>query len=85
MTAMTFAEKILKNHSTNKKIQAGDVVEANIDCAMSHDNTTLVHDAFSQLGISHVWNPEKIVIVLDHRCPANSEQTAKRHHRIDRL
>jgi len=82
MKAMTLAEKILADKSTESEVSAGQVVEASIDLAMSHDNTTLVAQVFSDLGVKNVWDPERIAVVLDHRSPANTEQTATRHQMI---
>lgn len=79
----TIAEKIVSSHNTeNKKVYAGDFVEASIDLAMSHDNTVLISQIFTEMGKKKVWDPKKIVIVLDHRTPANTQQTATNHKTI---
>ncbi|MFO7677265.1 MAG: aconitase family protein [Thermoplasmatota archaeon] len=79
----TIAEKILSNHNIEKKkVFADDFVDASIDCAMSHDNTGLISSIFKKIGKKKVWNPNDIVIVLDHRTPANTEQTAINHKLI---
>jgi homoaconitate hydratase family protein len=49
---------------------------------MSHENTFLVHKSFSQLGLDRPVHPERVVIVLDHRTPANTLQTANVHAKI---
>jgi homoaconitate hydratase family protein len=49
---------------------------------MSHDNSALVINNFKQLGIESVWDPEKIIIPIDHRIPANSVSVAEAHKTI---
>lgn len=78
----TIAEKILSRASGRKDVAPGDIVDANIDLAMSHDNTLLVYKITKEIGINKVWNPNKIAIVLDHRSPANCIKTAENHKKI---
>ncbi len=75
----TISEKIFARHSGQKKVYAGEFVDADIDLAMSHDNTVLVSTIFNEIGVKKVWNPDKIVVVLDHRTPANTSKTAENH------
>ena len=82
MVGRTFAEKVLARTSGSEEARAGDVVESEPDLVMSHENTFLVNKAFSEFGLERPWNPEKIVVVLDHRSPANNAQTASVHARI---
>lgn len=82
MSGRTVAEKILARASGLEDARAGEVVEASPDVAMSHENTYLVNKAFSEFGLEKPWDPEKIVVVLDHRTPANTMQTANVHAKI---
>lgn len=75
----TISEKIFAKHSGQKKVYAGEFVDADIDLAMSHDNTVLVSTIFNKIGVKKVWNPDKILVVLDHRTPANTSKTAENH------
>lgn len=77
---MTIAEKILSEKSETK-VEAGDIVEASIDKAMSHDNAALVIKKFEEIGLP-LKIPDKIVIILDHRVPANTIKTAENHKKI---
>ncbi|RLF50309.1 MAG: 3-isopropylmalate dehydratase large subunit, partial [Thermoplasmata archaeon] len=77
---MTLAEKILSEKS-GMKAEAGDIVEANVDKAMSHDNAALVIKYFEEIGMP-LKIADKIVIILDHRVPANSIKTAEAHKKI---
>lgn len=77
---MTLAEKILSEKS-GMKAEAGDIVEASVDKAMSHDNAALVIKYFEEIGMP-LKIADKIVIILDHRVPANSIKTAEAHKKI---
>lgn len=85
MAGRTLSEKILARASGVADARAGDVVEATPDLVMSHENTFLVNKAFSEMGATRPWDPSKIVIVLDHRTPANSMQTASVHSKIRQI
>ncbi|KAA0003873.1 MAG: 3-isopropylmalate dehydratase large subunit [Thermoplasmata archaeon] len=79
---VTFAEEILAKVSKEKKVEAGDIVNASVDVAMSHDNAALVIKKFKEIGMEKVWDAKKIVIILDHRVPANTIKTAEAHKTI---
>jgi 3-isopropylmalate/(R)-2-methylmalate dehydratase large subunit len=79
---MTIAEKILARASGEKTVKPGQIVTAKIDVAMSHENADVVLRAFREIGIRKVWDPERIVLLFDHRVPAESEKTATTHKRI---
>jgi 3-isopropylmalate/(R)-2-methylmalate dehydratase large subunit len=79
---MTVAEKILARASGREKVAPDEVVVAAVDLAMSHENADLVRKSFREIGVARVWDPKKIVIILDHRVPAESEKTATTHKAI---
>jgi 3-isopropylmalate/(R)-2-methylmalate dehydratase large subunit len=85
MAGRTFAEKVLGRASGNSKARAGEIVEASPDLVMSHENTFLVDKSFSEFGLDRPWDSDRIAIVLDHRTPANTVQTASVHARIRKL
>ncbi len=77
---MTMAEKILAKASGNKESEAGEIIMANIDVAMTHDLTgPLSVESFEKIGLKEVWDPEKIVIIFDHQVPADSIDAANNH------
>lgn len=77
---MTIAEKILARASGRKQVSPGEIVEAKIDVAMTHDiEGPMVVQGFRELGAKKVWNPSKIFIVFDHQVPANSIDAAMNH------
>ena len=72
----TISEKIF-SRASGHMAEAGEIVEANIDFAMSHDGTSvLAIKAFKDMGSENVWNPERIVIPFDHIVPANNGTAA---------
>lgn len=67
---LTVSEKIFRHHSEDKVV-AGDFVVANVDLAMAHDGTApLAIDSFKNMNGRKVWNPSKIVLVIDHLSPS---------------
>ncbi len=79
---MTLAEKILARASGREAVAADEVVVARVDLAMSHENADLVRKSFLEIGAPKVWDPSKIVIIFDHRVPAESEKTATTHKAV---
>ncbi|MEA2054621.1 MAG: 3-isopropylmalate dehydratase large subunit [Candidatus Thermoplasmatota archaeon] len=79
---VTVAEDVLARASGEETVKPGDIVDAKVDYAMSHDNAALVIKKFKEIGKERVWNNKKIVIILDHRAPANTIKTAEGHQSI---
>ena len=76
----TIAEKIFARASGKGKVEAGDIVMADIDIAMVHDLTgPLSVESFNKIGTEKVWDPSKIVIPFDHQIPADSLDSANNH------
>lgn len=79
---MTLAEKILARTAERETVAPDEVVVASVDLAMSHENADLVRKSFREIGVEKVWDREKIVIIFDHRVPAESEKTATTHKAV---
>ncbi|HIP62818.1 MAG TPA: 3-isopropylmalate dehydratase large subunit, partial [Archaeoglobus profundus] len=74
----TITEKIF-SRACGKTVKAGEFVFANIDMAMANDITApLAVKAFKEIT-DRVFDPKKIVIVLDHQSPADSVNAAENH------
>ncbi|HMK53174.1 MAG TPA: homoaconitase large subunit [Methanobacteriaceae archaeon] len=74
---MNITEKILARASGLKEVQPGEIIEAQVDLAMTHDGTSPpTIKTFRQMA-KKVWDPEKIVIVYDHNVPANNSGSAE--------
>ena len=79
---MTLAEKILARAAGRDRVAPDEVVVAGVDLAMSHENADLVRKSFLEIGVPRVWDPTRIVIIFDHRVPAESERTAATHKAV---
>jgi 3-isopropylmalate/(R)-2-methylmalate dehydratase large subunit len=79
---MTIAEKILARASGRERVSPDEIVVARVDLAMSHENADLVRKSFLEIGVPRVWDASKIVIIFDHRIPAESEKTATTHKAV---
>ncbi|MEM2103325.1 MAG: homoaconitase large subunit [Candidatus Bathyarchaeia archaeon] len=77
---MNITEKILARASGKREVSPKEFVEAKVDAVMVNDLTgPLAVEAFKKIGVAKVWNNKKIVIILDHLAPANSEKAAELH------
>ncbi len=79
MYGQTIAEKILQKHSTEpgKPVKAGDILFCSVDFLMSHDATApMAIRAFENMGGTKVFDPSKMVLILDHATPAPYERIA---------
>lgn len=75
----TFAEKVLAENAGLDSAKAGEIVDARPDFVLSHDNTADISRKFLSIGTDKVWDPNRIVIVLDHCVPAATEKYALNH------
>lgn len=87
MAGRTITQKILARATGRRAVAVGDVVEPDVDLAMSHENAALVinqfHDIFRGTGLAPtVWDPAKVAIVFDHRVPAESSKTATNQKKV---
>jgi len=77
---MTIAEKILVEHADLKRVEPGEIVNARIDVAMVHEVLGIrVATMLREAGVNKVWDPEKIVALLDHWVPAPNVEAAEIH------
>lgn len=78
--SMTMTEKIMARASGKPRVNAGEIIMADIDVAMTHDLTgPLSVESFKKIGVEKVWDPEKIVVLFDHQVPADSLDAAQNH------
>ena len=77
---MNIIEKILATASGKQEVSTGEIVEARIDVAMTHDLTgPLAIKSFREIGAKKVWDRTRLVIILDHLVPASSVISAGLH------
>jgi len=73
-------ERILSRASDRDRVSPGEIIEANIDCAMVNEITGhLTIKYFHEVGAKEVWDRDRIVLVLDHTIPAGSVEAAELH------
>jgi 3-isopropylmalate/(R)-2-methylmalate dehydratase large subunit len=77
---MNISEKILAAASGRDYVKPNDIVEAKVDMAMINEITgPLAIQMFKRIGLSKVWDNQRIVLVLDHQVPADSIKSAELH------
>jgi homoaconitate hydratase family protein len=77
MVSMNIVEKILCRASGRDKVEPGEIISAKIDRVMFHDLTgPLTVKAFKEIGVSRVWDPDRVVVIFDHLVPPNTERAA---------
>lgn len=81
MAPMTFAQKVL-SRASGTDAAVGDIVSAKIDLAMSHENAALVMRSFKEMGAARLWDADKVVLLFDHRTPANTIKAAEGHKAV---
>lgn len=92
--SLTFAEKAISIKSVQTKgdggdtkakvtALAGDIVVVNVDLAMAQDSTgPLAIRSLSQMGLDRLYDPSKVLLVIDHTFPAADEKVANLHAMI---
>lgn len=78
----TMAEKILARAARTKEVSPGDLLDVYPHVAMSHENAGLVSKVFKSIGVNRVWDADRVVIIFDHRVPAESAKTAEGHKAV---
>jgi 3-isopropylmalate/(R)-2-methylmalate dehydratase large subunit len=81
---MTYVQKLLARACNKSSVAVGDILELPVHLAMSHENAALVINQFNEIYRDtgrepHVWDPDRIAIIFDHRVPAESSKTATNH------
>ena len=75
---MTMSQKILAAHSGRKSVKAGEIVMAKLDMVLGNDITAPVAvREFAKTKAEHVFDPEKIALVLDHFTPNKDIKAAE--------
>ncbi|MCX5785444.1 MAG: 3-isopropylmalate dehydratase large subunit [Elusimicrobia bacterium] len=84
---MTYVQKLLAKAVGRPQVAVGEVLEPEVNLAMSHENGALVISQFDEIfkgtgREAKVWNPDHIAIIFDHRVPAESSKTAGNQKKI---
>lgn len=73
---MNITEKILSKKAGHEVVP-GEIIEIDVDLAMSHDGTSPPAIKTFEKIADKVWDSEKIAIVFDHNIPANTIGSAE--------
>ncbi len=84
---MTLAQKILARAAGRPSVHVGEIVEPEVDLAMSHENAALVVNQFLEIykGVPlppRIWDSSRVAIIFDHRVPAESAKTATNQKKV---
>ncbi|MCX6090187.1 MAG: 3-isopropylmalate dehydratase large subunit [Candidatus Atribacteria bacterium] len=75
----TISEKIFSTKA-GSPVQAGDLVIAQVDMAMGQDGTTpLAIRSFEDMGGKSVFDPSRIIFIIDHNAPSPLEAVSHLH------
>jgi 3-isopropylmalate/(R)-2-methylmalate dehydratase large subunit len=74
----TLAQKILARAAGKAEVKPGEYVVADIDLAMLHDpGLQNAMPILQEAGITGVWDPAKVVCLIDHQVPAHNIESAE--------
>jgi len=82
---MTMAEQVLARASGRDQVSPGEYVTARIDVAMCHEAFAFCAPKLLELGIEKVWDPDRVIVILDHAFPAATERMAIVHTTVRQL
>ncbi|SCY89114.1 3-isopropylmalate dehydratase large subunit [Alkaliphilus peptidifermentans] len=75
---MTMTQKILAKHAGLEKVEAGQLIQVNLDLVLGNDITSPVAiKEFLKTGVKDVFDRSKIAIVPDHFTPNKDIQSAE--------
>ena len=75
---MTMAEKMLARHAGKASVAPGDLIDVRADIVMANDITgPLAIKEFNKIGVTRVFDPQKVVFVSSHFTPARDIQSAQ--------
>ncbi len=74
----TITEKILAAHALDGTVEAGAVATIRPDVVLLNDiSGPLAFTQFAAMGATHVFDPERVVLVADHFAPAKDVESAE--------
>ncbi|HMR97809.1 MAG TPA: 3-isopropylmalate dehydratase large subunit [Anaerolineales bacterium] len=76
--AHTLAEKILAEKCDQKELSPGQFINARVDLVMASElSGVLAIEEFEKIKGARVWNPKKVVFIMDHFTPAKDIKSAE--------
>ncbi|MHA1777310.1 MAG: 3-isopropylmalate dehydratase large subunit [Promethearchaeota archaeon] len=83
---MSISDKILAAHIKlpQSKVSPGEFIQTTIDYVMVHEQLGgRIAPEYVKLNLDKVWDPEKVVFILDHWVPPPDIRAAKMHQRAN--
>jgi 3-isopropylmalate/(R)-2-methylmalate dehydratase large subunit len=75
---MTITEKILAVHAEKAQVHPGELINCRVDVVLSNDITApIAIEEFGKLGVSRVFDRERVVLVPDHFAPNKDIKSAE--------
>jgi 3-isopropylmalate/(R)-2-methylmalate dehydratase large subunit len=75
---LNLVEKIISAHTGKDKVTPGEFVNVRVDVVLANDITApIAIREFNKLGVSKVFDPEKVVLVPDHFTPCKDIASAE--------
>ena len=75
---MTITEKILAAHAGRERVAPGELVNCRLDLVLANDITApLAIQEFRKLGLNKVFDPGRVVLVMDHFTPNKDIKSAE--------
>lgn len=75
----TFAEKAIQRASGESDLSPGQIVDAYPDLYMSHTASWRCIRTLEKMGVTRLYDPSRIAMVMDHISPALTAKTAADH------
>src|SRR5437870_11738045 len=82
MAGHTITEKILARASRSEVVHPGQIVDGSVDLLYMHEMLAMALMPFNEIGTMKVWDPDKIVVTLDHWVPPPTPEIAAMHQTI---
>ena len=75
---MTMTQKIFARHAGLESVEAGQLINAKIDLVMGSDVTApIAIQEMEKHGLESVFDPDRVVLVMDHFAPNKDIQAAR--------
>ncbi len=75
---MTITEKILADHADRGRVAPGELVNCRLDLVLANDITApMAVQEFRKLGLKKVYDPGRVVLVMDHFTPNKDIKSAE--------
>ncbi|MHA1612749.1 MAG: 3-isopropylmalate dehydratase large subunit [Promethearchaeota archaeon] len=83
---MSISDQILAQHAQRSHVNPGEFLQASIDYVMVHEQLGgRIAPEFRKLGLDHIWDPDRVVFILDHWVPPPDVRAAKMHQTANKF